>query len=574
MKVSSLIVGAVLFMAGLTACPGNPSVDPNAILSIEVSPNALTLEVGQSASGLSAVAKNANGNVVSGAAFTWSSSDPSVLQVDSSSGKVTALKGGTAQIQASSAGVQGAAGINISFTLRLEASAFGESAMTVFLSNADGSLIQAETVTPAERSKLFTFENVPGDAFITGAYKVRKPVYTCRVDPCNYVLTDVIRLRSYHASYANERTFSPAGNNEYIQDLSVTVQKPTVVNVDRASGIWPHFSGTRFFGQNPSLIMYDSLFNSDVQSDGKYSPFFVARDSNDNPLAYATLLDQSVTSNFSNALSVGVSDWKTDFSTLGLAIVNYDGYKFNNVKSWSANSPMVLGQRKNAFYDGIFQNPTYSSTSNTLTSSLKYPPNFFDTFGYNTGIGTGDSTVAGYPRQWLYLARRDLGSLPSTLTLDAKSDFLQAPTNLSVTDATTAQPKSTWVKSGNLTTSSNFQKGTTFGIYDWSGPANWDYEWYFDRLSEDQNNLTIPQLPSTLGAEFSPADTTTYKHVFEVRNYEENYTGQYNYRTGFASITPSFVPTLTSAGANQKNLSLEQSRYNPETPDPFAIVLK
>jgi hypothetical protein len=567
MKVSSLIVGAVLFVGGLTACPTSPPIDPNAISSIEVSPTSLSLEVGQTASGLSAVAKNASGNVISGAAFTWTSSDPSVMTVDSSSGKVTALKGGTAQLKASSAGVSGAAGINISFTLRLEAYAYADSPMTIFVSKADGSLITSQTVTPAERNKRIVVSDVPGDAIVTSAYKMRRPEYTCNVSPCGYIMMDIVRLQSYSATYVNERTFS-FGNSFWYGNIQAVLAKPNIANVTRANGIYPYFGSNADFGANSTVVFYDSLYGSKIQSDGKFSPLFFARDNNNNPLAYAAILDRAVSGTGNDVINIAAADWKTDLSSLALTISNYDGYTYTGGKTSYNGCFSVLGVRKNVFMNGNDTCPVYNNTNSTLTTNLKYPPNYYDSLGYNIFIGTGNTTLAGRPITTSSLTVRDLNSLPSSLTLNAQTDFLKSPTNFVLTDTNTAQPKASWVKSSNLASSGD--KGTTLSIDISQGLTNQNYNWYFINFSEDQTSLIVPQLPSNLGSDFSPADTTTFKHRYTISNYENNVM-QGNYRQSSSQLTPSYVPAV--AGATLGTQSATQP-YNPETSDPYAIILK
>ena len=78
---------------------------------IELSPSVDTVLVGDSLR-LAATAEDANGHVVAGSRFTWSSSDPSVATVDGS-GLVRGFAGGTATITATSGAEQGAAELTV-----------------------------------------------------------------------------------------------------------------------------------------------------------------------------------------------------------------------------------------------------------------------------------------------------------------------------------------------------------------------------------------------------------------------------------------------------------------------------
>jgi hypothetical protein len=203
----------------LVACP--PAVDQNAVSSIEISPNSLTLEVGQSVSGLSAVAKNASGAVLTDKTFTWASSNSSIATV-STDGKVTALKGGVVSLTASSEGKSGTSSLAISFTLRVRAQAHGNSPVTVFTSKADGTLIESKTVNPAPDSRNYVesleFKDLPGDALVTAAYNIQKPI--------NGVVGDMTRLYTTPAAYANGQGFFLRGNNEFIGNIFPKLEKP------------------------------------------------------------------------------------------------------------------------------------------------------------------------------------------------------------------------------------------------------------------------------------------------------------------------------------------------------------
>lgn len=101
----------------LPACGGGSATDPgpgpqdSAVASVLVTPAAVTLTVGDTAT-LSAVARNASGSTLTGATMTWASSDSTVATV-SATGRATARRAGSAQITASAGGKSGSASVTV-----------------------------------------------------------------------------------------------------------------------------------------------------------------------------------------------------------------------------------------------------------------------------------------------------------------------------------------------------------------------------------------------------------------------------------------------------------------------------
>lgn len=91
---------------------GTTSAAPAPVATVAVSPTSATLNVGQTQS-LTATARDANGQPLSGRPITWQTSNASVATVNSS-GLVTAVAAGTATITASSEGRSGTASITVS----------------------------------------------------------------------------------------------------------------------------------------------------------------------------------------------------------------------------------------------------------------------------------------------------------------------------------------------------------------------------------------------------------------------------------------------------------------------------
>ncbi|HSQ29801.1 MAG TPA: Ig-like domain-containing protein [Gemmatimonadaceae bacterium] len=113
--VTSVDTGKVTITATSEGVSGTASVTilPVPVASVTVSPSSATIGVGKTVT-LSAVTKDANGNVLTGRTITWSTSDATVATV-SSTGVVTGAGSGgkTATITATSEGKSGTATITV-----------------------------------------------------------------------------------------------------------------------------------------------------------------------------------------------------------------------------------------------------------------------------------------------------------------------------------------------------------------------------------------------------------------------------------------------------------------------------
>jgi hypothetical protein len=106
----SLILLGVLFLFGCGGVSTN-SVPPGNIASVTVTPATAAIDVGQMQQFM-AVANDANGNVVNGVTFTWSS-DATPIATVNSSGLATAVAQGKAHISATTSGVTGTATLTV-----------------------------------------------------------------------------------------------------------------------------------------------------------------------------------------------------------------------------------------------------------------------------------------------------------------------------------------------------------------------------------------------------------------------------------------------------------------------------
>ncbi|MBL0172902.1 MAG: Ig-like domain-containing protein [Gemmatimonadaceae bacterium] len=106
-RVSSILLLGTLLSVG--ACSEDTPADPIRVATVEVTPRLSTARVGTTQQ-LSAVAKDASGNPMTGETFTWKSSEPSVATV-SATGLVSLVGPGSTAILASARGTSGFATI-------------------------------------------------------------------------------------------------------------------------------------------------------------------------------------------------------------------------------------------------------------------------------------------------------------------------------------------------------------------------------------------------------------------------------------------------------------------------------
>ena len=109
----TLNVNAVFGGLSNVASATTAAVDP-AVASVTVSPSSASGTVGQSAQ-FTATVKDASGNVLTGQAIAWSSSNAAVVKVDST-GYATATGAGSATITATSGGKNGQAAVSVAGT--------------------------------------------------------------------------------------------------------------------------------------------------------------------------------------------------------------------------------------------------------------------------------------------------------------------------------------------------------------------------------------------------------------------------------------------------------------------------
>jgi len=114
---TALTIGATIDGSPVTSPLPTLAVLAGAVAQVVVTPASAALDALGLTQRFSATARDANGNVISGQAFTWTSDNPIVALVDPS-GVVTAVANGTATITAAAAGVSGTATLAVAQIVR------------------------------------------------------------------------------------------------------------------------------------------------------------------------------------------------------------------------------------------------------------------------------------------------------------------------------------------------------------------------------------------------------------------------------------------------------------------------
>lgn len=115
LRTLSRLFPALLWIVLGTGCeddPADPGPPENTVATVTVSPDAATLIAVGAVKQFTAVARDANGDVVANPLFTWSSSDANVARVNSI-GLVFAVGSGQTNIKATAQGVSDTALVRV-----------------------------------------------------------------------------------------------------------------------------------------------------------------------------------------------------------------------------------------------------------------------------------------------------------------------------------------------------------------------------------------------------------------------------------------------------------------------------
>lgn len=444
-------------------------------------------------------------------------------------------------------------------TLKIGALANGNSAITVFVSKADGSLIDSKVANPSTGNQVFTFSNVPNDATVTGAYQVTKLEYnytTKKYDPI-----PVTRLQTYPATEAADKTFSPIGNYNYLATIQASFTgKPTLTDFSSVEGFFPYFSGRYSFSPDGTLNLYDSLYQADLQTDGKFSPVIFAINSTGTPIGYTALKDQSLPSTPSDSnlikYTVASTDWKTDLQTLNVTISNVEtdyGYYYTS----------ITGTRLGVSQQLSGSSAVFDAAAKTWTFNPKYPPGIFNRYGYFTGYLARNDTQLGRPSRGYALRKSSLSSLPASVPLNANTDFLETPTNLDYSE--TNRPTLTW----NYSTPASVKRISAF-IYDQVDSAS--YDWYFTSLPTTATQLIVPALPANISSFDPKGNELKFRFGVTASEYDQITGSPGGYR--FSDASRNFADDVGPASVRSQTKVFQQLEPRSDQHDPYALELK
>ena len=215
------------------------NVDPPPITSIDVRPSTVELEIGGSAS-LTAVGIAENGTEVTGLGVSWRSSNTAVATVNSS-GTVSAVAAGTAQIIASAQGVEGSATVTVrgpagATSISIEGGNFSLATgasrqLSAVLREADGDVFSGSISWSTKSAAIATVSSsglvravAPGETYIVATHQQLRDSVRVTVT-ASPIVSLVVRPSSLSLAAGATGTLSAVGirqNGEEVTGLSVT----------------------------------------------------------------------------------------------------------------------------------------------------------------------------------------------------------------------------------------------------------------------------------------------------------------------------------------------------------------
>lgn len=270
--------GAQSFEASLPAFPAVPAVPfganatAGAVASVVVTPGSALLDALGATQQFTAEAFDGNGNAVA-ATFTWATSDPLVASVDTT-GLATALANGTADITATTAGVQGVATLTVSqlaTTLRFKVQPSDATAGATITPAVEVEAVDAlGTVVPTFTDPVaIALGNNPGNGTLRGTSPVNAVLgvatfadLTIDKVGSGYTLVATASGATSATSTAFNVNPGPATSLVFVQQPPATVFfgdtfAVQVAALDDLGNVVTTFSGNVFLSENPSST--DSL---------------------------------------------------------------------------------------------------------------------------------------------------------------------------------------------------------------------------------------------------------------------------------------------------------------------------
>lgn len=392
--------------------------------------------------------------------------------------------------------------------VRIAVTPFGKVDSTVFLSKANGDLIESRSVSGAVPGleQVLEFSNVPSDAMLTVAYQFKKTLASGT--------KDVLRLFTYPAKKVAGRNFEIGAPGEALFLQRVNFHNASLSPGESVSASFPVLGGVADFAGASSVAITSSVPLAGLQTDGRYSllAFLYDNPNAQDPIAYASKLDLSIPTSNNTALSVASSDWKSDLQNLELRVSSYPGYRLSNGTVAASYLGMrVVGERKGVIYDtyNFAILASFSAATQGMSFNARYAPEFFDRYGYDVGFQTGDETQALQPAQGAFLRVMGQASLPTSLSLDTQSDFPSVPSILGITGVGSARPSLSWSAAIPATAVQVVELRSR-------APSSYDYRWEIEDIAPTATSFQLPALPGEL-AGFAPTEGSSEKYRAEIR---------------------------------------------------------
>lgn len=227
---------------------------------------------------------------------------------------------------------------------------------TVVLGDSTGSMIAYGTTNASGE---YTFTGAPANATITTAFSCLKSGTTQTTHTLNIVYDLNV---SKFTTWADDCKETKLGTMTVNITNSITGAK----NWDIATGSYHHWMSS----SGTSLPL--SVYESNLQSDGKLSIAVIANDESYTPLGYGFLLDQTFV------------DGRTFDITVNQPF-SYVQYSLSNIPSTvkSVGSQLTMMRKEQDIYLG---NWNLLTTATATTVNAPYIPGFADTYDYFAGV--------------------------------------------------------------------------------------------------------------------------------------------------------------------------------------------
>ena len=379
-----------IFAASLAACGGGGSSssggssNSGTVNSIAVTAASSTLAVGATET-LTATAKDASGNTLSGITFTWSSSDSAVATVDSA-GVVTGVAAGSADITASASGVSSAAA---KLTVATAAAVKGTAALgapiaggTVTLVDSQGTSVSGKTGSDGSYSLDVTGLQAPFLVSVEAGGSSPTTLYSVSADTSGVInvtpLTDLI-IRSWYE--VQGESIAPAFGNPVSDPppsaSSVQLLSNVVVQV---MSLWLQNAGVATSNFSP----ISTAFSANGSGEDAVLAETTVNTSAGTVTVTGTVSGSSVTQNSQFNYDTSTSAVTADTSITGSA----------GSSSAQVSTALPVSSAESAALDGIdtlLSNFAAAVTKNSSNLSVSVTQPFFDANAMWEGFGSTDT---------------------------------------------------------------------------------------------------------------------------------------------------------------------------------------